>query len=1058
MASEVTINNMDSSLARLEQVFDLSNQLIQKSYLQHISALNVDQLVPEDLIDIGGDVRIFKLERLVSESRELMLENAMNTYLGLGAKGYKVFFIIDSDGHTASLYIGVSGGKNRIAGNAAGKLLTESFNGHFPGSKLQPTELEQSKQLLELDHHFKFKKTKAVTALSSVSSLNLEEKNQFVQGMERFLDAASGRVFRSLILAEPLAVDDMERMKSAYEGMSTDLSAFQKNSMSFGTSESDAVSDSFTESISETYGKSVTKTFSQGWNEGRSVSHTEGSSKGTSSSDGKHLGKILTGLIIPEKKTSHTASTNTSTSRSDTVGRNASLSDGQTDNYNFTASHARTLGLTKTVGKSVQQNIEIENKSVSNLMDRIDKQIERVDAALAYGGWNLAAYFISEFTDTSEALSSMFLGLTRGEGSHVEPYAMTTWNNSNTVERDAVLSWLSNLHHPRMTVEGLRSYLGVDFLTPAVFASGQEMALQLSMPRRSTPGVTVVDAPSFGRTVQVLDLNKQAVTSEQKIRLGVVRHLWRDDNQAIDLEVNRLNYHSLVTGTTGVGKTTTIKSILAQLHGFKVPFMVIEPAKGEYVELVNLSSNANPVRHFVAGRYDNTGLKLNPFVFPDGVALTDHIDRITTVFNAAFSMYGPMPQLLEEAIFAAYEELGWVTYSSVCVNPVKRFPTVLDVLEQIPLVVKALGYSEQVVGDFVGALMARLKSLTRGSLGMTVLCSPDEETSYEQLFSESSVVDLSAMGSPEKRAMVMGLLFMRLYEYRLAQGLPKFENLQHLMVLEEAHVLLKKTSKDQSQESSNTTGMAVEAFANALAEMRAYGQGFMVADQSASAIDDSVLRNTNTKIVMRAPYEADRLALGGALALDEEQTRSLAKLENHTAVVFQSNWLEPVLCRLKKVAIPERKLNQLANTTSNDLNKHKAALLVFLFEPRFTKPTKGLDGIKELLGNFDLESTLLALNASQQDRVLINNFLASKQEFPKDYLSLRPVVFKLALEPILGERQMSLRGLSNRIIAQLIGLGMNMSNDLIKSLASQLMKICLPESSKQISEFKVFKE
>src|SRR5690606_26566839 len=93
-------------------------------------------------------------------------------------------------------------------------------------------------------------------------------------------------------------------------------------------------------------------------------------------------------------------------------------------------------------------------------------------------------------------------------------------------------------------------------------------------------------------------------------------------------------------------------------------------------------------------------------------------------------------------------------------------------------------------------------------------------------------------------------------------------------------------------------------FANALAEMRAFGQGFVVADQSASALDDAVLRNTNTKIVMRAPFEADRTALGGALALNDEQTRQLAKLENHTAVIYQSNWLEPVLCGVQQVDIP----------------------------------------------------------------------------------------------------------------------------------------------------------
>ena len=211
---------------------------------------------------------------------------------------------------------------------------------------------------------------------------------------------------------------------------------------------------------------------------------------------------------------------------------------------------------------------------------------------------------------------------------------------------------------------------------------------------------------------------------------------------------------------------------------------------------------------------------------------------------------------------------------------------------------------------------------------MTLLCKQEEETTGEALFKTSCVVDLSPLGSPEKRALLMGMLFMRLYERRLASGLPEKQGLCHLMVLEEAHVLLKRTSTEQGQETSNPRGLAVEAFANALAEMRAYGQGFIVADQSASALDDCVLRNTSIKIAMRAPFEEDRLALGGSLALDEEQMKQLARLENQTAVVHQSNWLEPVLCRITKRDIPP--LGRQAGTTQNDVAKRTARTRLLL--------------------------------------------------------------------------------------------------------------------------------
>jgi hypothetical protein len=164
---------------------------------------------------------------------------------------------------------------------------------------------------------------------------------------------------------------------------------------------------------------------------------------------------------------------------------------------------------------------------------------------------------------------------------------------------------------------------------------------------------------------------------------------------------------------------------------------------------------------------------------------------------------------------------------------------------------------------------------------------------------------------------------VRLQEHRIQQGQTQHDHLKHLMVLEEAHHLLKKTSTTQSQESSNPQGQAVEFFANALAEMRAYGQGFIIADQSVSALDVAVLRNTNTKIVFRAPFEEDRQAISGALVLDEKQRDALARLESHTAIVKQNNWLEAIQCH-----IDVSKTRQVfTGAETKDLNTNQADLV-----------------------------------------------------------------------------------------------------------------------------------
>ena len=113
------------------------------------------------------------------------------------------------------------------------------------------------------------------------------------------------------------------------------------------------------------------------------------------------------------------------------------------------------------------------------------------------------------------------------------------------------------------------------------------------------------------------------------------------------------------------------------------------------------------------------------------------------------------------------------------------------------------------------------------------------------------------------------------------------QNLKHITVLEEAHNLLKRTSTEQGQSSANLIGKSVE--------MRTYGEGFIIVDQSPTAVDISAIKNTNTKILMRLPEKNDCEAVGNAVGLEDEQIKELAKLETGTAVIMQNNWLEGFL-------------------------------------------------------------------------------------------------------------------------------------------------------------------
>ena len=171
---------------------------------------------------------------------------------------------------------------------------------------------------------------------------------------------------------------------------------------------------------------------------------------------------------------------------------------------------------------------------------------------------------------------------------------------------------------------------------------------------------------------------------------------------------------------------------------------------------------------------------------------------------------------------------------------------------------------------------------------------------YMGVRSQDEYRTISRIGSNETKSLIMGLLIMRLSEYRMSSSEEMNASLHHITVLEEAHNILKRTSTDQNSEGVNVAGKSVEMISNAIAEMRTYGEGFIIADQSPNAVDISAIRNTNTKIIMRLPDEQDRRLAGKSAGLKDNQLDEITKLPKGVAVVYQNDWLEPVLCKIEK--------------------------------------------------------------------------------------------------------------------------------------------------------------
>ena len=528
----------------------------------------------------------------------------------------------------------------------------------------------------------------------------------------------------------------------------------------------------------------------------------------------------------------------------------------------------------------------MHNKTVEDMLERINKQLKRMDEFESLGMFECAAYFTSEDQYAAEMAAATYKALMRGENSGVEVAAINLWGQGQQ-QTEQVGQYVANFIHPVFWYNGPAGRLQV---TPCSLVSGNELAIHMGLPRRSVCGLPVVEHADFGK--EVVSYNQKEEGAD--LLLGKIFNMGSVCKNTVRLNRNSLAMHTFVTGSTGSGKSNTVYEILSQLDAGGVNFMVVEPAKGEYK---NVFGNRSDVHVYGTNPKITELLRINPFRFPDGIHVLEHIDRLIEIFNVCWPMYAAMPAVLKDAMLQAYEVCGWDLQTSENEYSEELFPTFQDLLTELVDVINRSAYDQEVKSNYRGSLETRVRSLANGLNGQIFSAN---EIPEKILFDENVIIDLSRVGSAESKALIMGILIMRLNEYRMTSCTEMNAPLRHVTVLEEAHNILRRTSTEQSEEGSNVAGKSVEMIANSIAEMRTYGEGFIIADQSPSAVDISAIRNTNTKIIMRLPDEQDRQLAGKAAALKENQLDEIARLPKGVAVVYQNDWVEPVLCKIGK--------------------------------------------------------------------------------------------------------------------------------------------------------------
>lgn len=877
MPNEVEVTQKNLNLA-LGDILDSAATIISKEYLDKLENYEIINPSAEDIdTDISECGRFFKLSKLVMNKEENFL-NKLTTIVNVASSiDCSISTIIRSDGQKIDYYFGIISKNVRDKSELSAKkrdAYASAFKGALSGN-LVGSELEEveASYISAFGKNFLSKKGNCYSSVSGIVALRDEEDKSiegYVQGIENVVDSLKGKRYTILMIADPISTSELHIIKQGYEMLYTQLSTFAKSSVTLNESDTLSLSKAYTNGISEGISKGISMTQSKTRSKGRAL--------GVSAQVGVNF-VVSAGVGLNVGTYKGTA---------DTIGK----TNNTTKTDHKTRSTTDTSSSSKTVGKSLQ--LTYENRTVMGLLEKINMCMERIDACESFGAFDCAAYIIADDRETALSVASNYNALMRGTNSNIQASHINSWFKPEDTE--ILGKYIGSMVHPRFYQNKSESVI----VTPASIVSGNELAIQIGLPKKSVSGITVVPMAPFGRNI--------VSSTGDSINLGNLYHMGNDDGlkgqvQKVTIDIQSLAMHTFITGSTGKGKSTAIFSILEQLmnHQIKdsdenIKFMVIEPAKGEYKDRFG---NYEDVKVYGTNYKKMPLLRINPFSFPKDIHVLEHIDRLIEIFNVCWPMYAAMPAVLKDSMERAYVVSGWNLETSECryhdSNGRFLFPTFVDVLKQINEVMDNSAYSSDSKGDYKGALCTRLKSLTNGLYGQIFT---SDELSDSELFDENIIIDLSRTGSSETKALIMGLLVMKLQEYRIANAHGVNSPLKHVTVLEEAHNILKKTSTEQFSEVSNMLGKSVEMLANSIAEMRTYGEGFIIADQAPGLMDMSVIRNTNTKIILGLPDLEDRELVGRAANLNDDQVIELSRLKNFVAAIYQNNWIEPVLCNI----------------------------------------------------------------------------------------------------------------------------------------------------------------
>lgn len=863
-------------------------------------------------IDLS-DIALYRIDEVSFDDqapRKEALENVLST---MKIDGINFIYLILGDENGVNFYYGIS--RNYAANidmelsvlEIGEKILEPSIKGNFRGSHTTEVQQEERKKVIQTIANMK-----NASMLEGVPGSTKEDEK--FQGVDRLADVMMGDCFGFMIIASPASYDDIKEIeKNLYDVYSRIVPLAKKNIQS-GTNKSSSVSKGKSSGTSDSVGENYSKVKNESIaiTTTESKNHTEGTNrnKSTAKQNGTQSNRSSSSETNTTTSGGHEdKQTGTSKAEAKTTGGSESNGTSKTKGTNSGVSEQTTEG----DGSSESTSLEYIDKKSQDWIKYLDEIIiPRLDYGMGKGIFITTSFLFSDSKAVLKKLENTAISLYSGETGNKVP--LRAFRLKSGLE-DRTYQALKNFQLPCGRIKSKeagahesvsRSALSQCMSNDKTFLMGNwittnELAMIAGLPQKEVVGLALREEVEFG-----LNFDSE-ICEENRILLGnLVQSGNILDKSFVYLDKKDLDKHVFISGVTGSGKTTTCRRILKDSN---LPFLVIEPAKTEYRILKRIYPD---LLVFTLGNENvGTPFRLNPFeFFYPYESISSRVDMIKASIEAAFDMEAAIPQIIESAIYACYEDYGWnvsTNENKLYSNPydygVYAFPTLEDLINKVPEVVDDQGFDTRLKNDYIGSIKARLMGLLMGSKGL--MLNTKRSVDFMDIINRRVVLELEEIRNGAEKSLIMGFILTNLLQ-AIKVSFLKSEKTQlnetkHITLVEEAHRLLSKFVPGDSPSKKH----GVETFSDMLAEIRKYGESLIIVDQIPNKLTPEVLKNTNTKIVHKIFASDDKDAIGNTIVLDKDQKEFLSNLVTGRAIVFSQGYRKALQVQVNELKLEE---------------------------------------------------------------------------------------------------------------------------------------------------------